>query len=91
MSSARSLAQKPIVPIAKAIKPANGPNPKNFTAKIARITSGNVLETAMMLRQKRYTHVGAQFRAAPSPIGMESKTPPIVEMTAIQILSRIAI
>ena len=60
-----------MVPSANAIKPANGPKPNNFTAKIARIISGKVLEAAIMPLQNKYTQAGAKLRAAPRPIGID--------------------
>ena len=71
------------------MKPAKGPKPNNFTAKIARIISGKVLEPAITPLQNKYTHKGAKFLAAPNPIGTDKAIPATVDMIAIHTLSRI--
>ena len=78
-----------MVPSDNAIKPANGPKPNNFTANIASIISGKVLEAAITPLQNKYTQAGAKLRAAPRPIGIDRAIPATVEIIAIQILSAI--
>lgn len=78
-----------MVPSDRATKPAKGPNPKSLTANIAKIISGKVREAAIIPLQKRYTHAGVRFLAAPRPIGMDRSIPAAVEIIAIQTLSMI--
>ncbi len=53
MSSASSLAMKPIVAKARVIMPASGPKPNMATNRIAMITSWKVRLIAMTARQNR--------------------------------------